>query len=244
MADSDRNWRTWGEQDPYYAVLTDPRFRAGSIEANREDFFRSGGDFVSHWLAHMEQVFGPLARGRALDFGCGVGRLTIPLADHFEAVVGLDIAPAMLEEARRNSGARNIAYLPSDDQLSHVEGTFDFVNSCIVLQHIPVPRGLSLLERLLDRVRLGGGCLIQVSIGRNYSGWRNLRYRLRHHFPGGQAIMNLLDGKAIGAPVMQMNEYPLDELLHLFSRKDFGELLLQHEDHGGIDTVTIVARRR
>ncbi|HWJ69857.1 MAG TPA: class I SAM-dependent methyltransferase [Sphingobium sp.] len=243
MADSDRNWRLWGERDPYYAVLTDPRFRSGSIGANRQEFFASGEASVGHWLAQIEQHFGALPRGRALDFGCGVGRLTIPLSGHFGAVVGLDIAPAMLDEARRNSVGRAIDYRLSDDTLSQVEGAFDFVISCIVLQHIPVARGMALLAQLLGRVRPGGGCLIQLSTKRHNSRWGELGYHIRHSVPGGQAVMNLLCGRGADTPVMQMNEYPLDAVLRLFHANGFAEMLVRYEEHGGTDTAMILARR-
>ena len=36
----------------------------------------------------------------AQGFGCGVGRLTRALADHFERVVGIDVAPSMIAQAR------------------------------------------------------------------------------------------------------------------------------------------------
>jgi SAM-dependent methyltransferase len=243
MADSDHNWRLWGERDPYYAVLTDARFRSDRIEDHRQNFFESGQAFVAHWLTQFEAHFGPLPRQRALDFGCGVGRLTIPLSDHFETVTGLDIAPAMLEEARRNSAGRLIDYVLSDDALSRVEGTYDFVNSCIVLQHIPVDRGMNLLGQLLGRVRPGGGCLIQLSTKRNHGKWRELRYRIRHAVPGGQAVMNLIDGRAADTPVMQMNEYPLDAVLRLFHENGFEKMVVRYEDHGGTDTAMIFARR-
>jgi SAM-dependent methyltransferase len=172
-----------------------------------------------------------------------VGRVTIPLSDHFETVTGLDIAPAMLEEARRNSAGRQIDYVLSDDALSRVEGTYDFVNSCIVLQHIPVDRGMNLLGQLLSRVRPGGGCLIQLSTKRNHGKWRELRYRIRHAVPGGQAVMNLIDGRAADTPVMQMNEYPLDAVLRLFHGNGFEKMVVRYEDHGGTDTAMIFARR-
>lgn len=244
MADSDDNWRLWGERDPYYGVLTDPRFRRDSIDANRQLFFDDGRAFVEHWLAEGERCFGALPRGRALDFGCGVGRLTIPLSDHFESVVGVDIAQAMLEEARRNSAGRNIAYLPSDDRLSQVEGTFDFVSSIMVLQHIPVRRGMALIAQLLARVGPGGGCLVQFSTQRNHGWWGELRYRLRHDLPGGQAIMNLLERRAADTPVMQMNEYSLDAVLGLFRAEGFEHLLLRHEQHGEVEAAMVYARRR
>lgn len=242
MADSDHNWRLWGERDPYYGVLANPQFRKDCIAENRDLFFEDGQAFVGHWLGEIERHFGAVSRGRALDFGCGVGRLTIPLSDRFESVTGLDISQGMLEEARRNSVGRSIEYLLSDDALSRVDGTFDFVSSVMVLQHIPVTRGMAIIARLLARVRKGGACLIQVSTERKHGWWNELRYRLRHDVPGGQAILNLLEGRAADTPVMQMNEYSLDAVLALFRAQGFEEMLVRYERHGSNDVAIIIAR--
>lgn len=244
MAGSDYNWRLWGERDRYFGVLTDPRFRKENIEANRQIFFEGGQSFVRHWLGELERCFGALPRSRALDFGCGVGRLSIPLSDYFESVVGIDISHGMLEEARANSEGRNIEYLLSDDELSAVDGTFDLVTSVIVFQHIPVNRGMALLSRLLGRVRAGGGCLIQFSTNRNYNWWSELRYRVRHDVPGGQAVMNLLERRAADTPVMQMNEYSLDAVLALFRTYGFEELLVRFDRHGDTETAMVFSRLR
>lgn len=39
-------------------------------------------------------------RGRLLDLGCGTGELAVPLAPHFESVVGIDPSADMLTEAK------------------------------------------------------------------------------------------------------------------------------------------------
>lgn len=80
MADSDSHWRRWGQNDPYFGVLADERFRADAIERNREAFFASGPPVVEERLAAAVRHFGPFARRYALEFGCGVGRLTLPLS--------------------------------------------------------------------------------------------------------------------------------------------------------------------
>lgn len=243
MADSDYNWRLWGERDPYYGVLTEPCFRGDNIDQSRTDFFDRGHAFILHWLAKLEHHFGPLKRNRALDFGCGVGRLTIPLSDHFESVVGLDISPGMLEEAARNGEGLNVSYALSDDDLSRLNGAFDFVNTCLVLQHIPVARGMNLLTQLLDRVNPGGGCLIQFTTKRNHGWRREIGYRIRHSLPGGQQLVNILKGRRIDAPMMQMNEYPIEEVMRLFNRKGFDELVVSYENHDGSEAITILSRR-
>ena len=48
----------------------------------------------------LEDLGVTVSRGRALDFGCGAGRLTRALAARFESVVGVDVADAMLDKAR------------------------------------------------------------------------------------------------------------------------------------------------
>jgi 2-polyprenyl-3-methyl-5-hydroxy-6-metoxy-1,4-benzoquinol methylase len=76
-------------------------------------------------------------RGSALDFGCGVGRLTQALADHFDEVWGVDIASSMIEGARRldRSGGR-CRYLVNGRPRVVRDASFGFILSLIVLQHL------------------------------------------------------------------------------------------------------------
>ena len=122
MLNTDKAWQKWGRDDPYFGVLADPRFAAAQIAASREEFFATGDIFISGLLAKLEHHFGPVARGRALDHGCGVGRLSLPLAAAFRDVVALDVAPAMLDEARANveraKGAMRTCMAEHETQLS------------------------------------------------------------------------------------------------------------------------------
>src|SRR5690242_15968894 len=119
---SDVQWRRWGKEDAYFGVYADDRFRKSNLASNLDAFFKTGEDTV-HWMMdRTERFFGPINRGRALEFGCGVGRMTIPLAREFDKVHGLDISTEMLTEARRNAdliGARNVTFALSDDALSN-----------------------------------------------------------------------------------------------------------------------------
>ncbi|MFD0937724.1 class I SAM-dependent methyltransferase, partial [Methylobacterium trifolii] len=80
---SDAIWRRYGEHDPYYGVLTLDSYRKDRIGANREAFFASGEAVVAEVLDRVEGAVGPVRRGHALDFGAGVGRLSLPLAHRF-----------------------------------------------------------------------------------------------------------------------------------------------------------------
>lgn len=129
-----RDWEMFGRTDPLWAVNTEVWTKG--CRWDEAEFFETGRVEVAEVL----QLAQPPAGGRCLDFGCGVGRLTIPLAEHFAEVVGVDIAPSMLEQAKRYSkDLDNISYVlnQAEDLASFADGSFDFVNASIVFQHMP-----------------------------------------------------------------------------------------------------------
>src|SRR4051794_26339506 len=93
-----KNWDSFGREDPLWAVLTDNKNRHGKWDL--EEFRRKGTEQIDATLAFLEQVPIDVARTRALDFGCGPGRLTQALCDHFDVVDGVDIADSMIGLAR------------------------------------------------------------------------------------------------------------------------------------------------
>lgn len=240
MEQTDRDWEQWGATDPYYGVLTDDRFRRSSIDEHREAFFATGDVFVKSVLDQLERSFGPIPRLRALDFGCGVGRLTQALACNFSEVVGLDVSQSMLLEAAVRP---NINYYLSDDDLSAARGTFSFVLTYIVLQHLDPARGLVLIGKLLDRVAVGGGAMIHVSTGTRRSVRGRVAVFVSTHLPFARGAINALRGRPRGDPEMRMGDYPMNEVLQLFRNRGFGNLVTFTEDHGGILTVGFIARR-
>jgi len=165
---TDREWERWGKVDPYYGVITHDKFRKKNItQEAKAEFFESGRSHISHVFKvcrqHLDPDFSPK---RALDFGCGTGRLVIPLAEIAEHVVGLDISESMLREAQKNCeelSLRNIDLLKSSDDLSSLNGYFDFIHAVIVFQHIPVSRGRRIFMNLLDHLKEGGICATQFT---------------------------------------------------------------------------------
>src|SRR3954469_547208 len=125
--DSDEDWERFGRTDPYFAVLTAPEFHGQLSDAERAKFFDSGEAHVERVIAIIRDRLDPgFAPRTALDFGCGVGRLLIPLAKRCDEVAGVDVSPSMLAEARRNcdaAGVRNVSLLQSDDELAAVAGS-------------------------------------------------------------------------------------------------------------------------
>ena len=265
---TDLEWEQWGVRDPYYGVLTDPRFRATVLTAeSKQSFFDSGGVHVDYVLGtlrgRIDHTFQPQ---RVLDFGCGVGRLVIPFARTSEQVIGMDVSPAMLAEARLNCREReigNVSLVMSDDELSQVEGAFDLVHSCIVLQHIPVQRGRTLFEKLVDKVAAGGCGAIHVTFGWDIhtatfglppappapaapppadalSVAKAKVRRLLAPF-GRQAKVSSPPGTHVAAlelqpqpdPEMQMNYYNLSELMFIMQAAGIQRFHSEFTDHGG-----------
>jgi len=179
-----RTYEKFGREDPLYAVLTTDQFRHGQ---NEDQFFASGREEIARVMTRVGAVGIEVARGRALDFGCGVGRLTQALADHFERVVGVDIAASMVERARQaNRHGDRVQYLVNavDDLRALESGSFDFVYSNITLQHVPPEASRRYIAEFMRVLRPGGAAVFQVPSGRPYpaGGWQEWLYRVRRQY--------------------------------------------------------------
>ena len=153
-----RHWERFGRRDPYWAVLTDPDKQDGGWDV--AEFFQSGTDEIDAALERASGLGIRLARRRALDFGCGAGRLTQAMAAQFERCDGVDISESMLDIARRHNryGERCAYHLnDSSDLALFGDHSFDFVYSTLVLQHME-PRYSKLYMRELLRVLAPGDC--------------------------------------------------------------------------------------
>jgi SAM-dependent methyltransferase len=231
---TDNAWEEWGRRDPYFGVITDPKFRSGGItEIAKQEFFASGESHVHGVLStirkHIDPGFAPRS---VLDFGCGVGRVLIPFAKIADEVVGLDVSTSMLQEAQRNCDEQrlhNVRLFRSDDALSTLSGRFDLIHSCIVFQHIPVERGRELFSKLLQHLSAGGVGAIQLT------------YSTTRYAPTcGLAPPELpyVDARnpraaADADPLMQMNPYNLNDILFLMQCRGILQFHAEYTDHGG-----------
>lgn len=244
---TDRDWEQWGATDPYFGVYSRERFRTGTMTGDdKAEFFSSGEEHIARVLQGIDSAeTAKFTLGTALDFGCGVGRLVIPLARSAGHVTGVDISPSMIAEAQRNCAAanvRNVTFVESDDSLSRIQGTFDLVHSYIVLQHIPWRRGRIILQALADRVAPGGNLAVQILTGHDASPITRGLVRLRYAFPPANWLRNLLRGRPMFEPAMQLHMYDLDVVRRDLEQRGF---VYRHEQEAwpGFTSTFIYARR-
>lgn len=144
------------------SILTRP---SGFPRWQSQEFSETGRAEIDVLLADLGSLAPTLSRRRALDFGCGLGRLTSALAGYFDEVVGIDIAETMVADARRlHANLKNCRFHLNlrSDLAQFPDNHFDFVLAWIVLQHMPP----ALMERYIaDCIRLlapGGVLVFQV----------------------------------------------------------------------------------
>jgi SAM-dependent methyltransferase len=163
LAELSRDWTQLGEQDPLWAVCVDSAKRGGLWQV--EDFLATGQSEIASAMARLADLGLCAARRDALDFGCGVGRLTAALSSHFDSVIGVDIAPSMIDHARRMHRAnRRCRFLFNDqpDLSLFDDDSFDLVYSGLVLQHMAPALADSYLREFARVVRPGGAIVLLV----------------------------------------------------------------------------------
>ncbi len=241
-------WDYYGEKDPYFGVRSIDAMRADTFDdAARTDFFGSGEEYVSRvWHEIQDNFEEDFSPEHSLDFGCGVGRVALPIARRSGDVVGVDISDGMLEEARRNAesfGIANIKFVKADDDLSLVSGKFDFIHSFVVFQHIKPDVGMRIVKRLIDRLSENGvGALHFQYASTTPTTLQRMRYKLYRDVPGVYAVRNLVLGKR-KEPLMPMYSYDLNEIMLLLQKSGCHKCLIRFSDHGVEGTLIIFQRK-
>src|SRR5262245_44487685 len=119
----------------------------------------------SSLLEVLRRASSPTDRLRALDFGCGVGRLMKPLVEAGIRVDGADISERMLAFARQDPALKGSEFFLSNgsDCGAAPEGTYDFVYSHLCFQHI-CSRAVrnELLACFKRALKPGGVVLVQL----------------------------------------------------------------------------------
>ena len=172
IKDINKNWTELGNDDPMWVVLTDPAKKGNRWQ--EEDFFATGKEEIKKQFAKLDAQGISVRNGKALDFGCGVGRLTQALASRFEQVDGVDVSDSMIrnaEKLNRFPGRAKYHLNARGDLESFPSGEYDFIYSIIALQHIPPAFQKNYIADFMRLLSPGGIASFQTV---HFKGWRNL----------------------------------------------------------------------
>src|ERR1700691_5815312 len=133
-----QDWNQRAREDPHYYVAF------GRREQDDAEFFASAADVVRGLRAearHLRSAGGPLPRHlKALEIGCGPGRIMRPLSADFAEIHGIDVSDEMIRlagEKLRDIPNAHVYHAGTSDLSQFPAESFDFAYSYAVFQHIP-----------------------------------------------------------------------------------------------------------
>ena len=149
FADMFEWWNGAAERNAMSAIMSNKQ------TWDHDEFFATGRASLEEHSLFARLAGVTIAGNSALDFGCGIGRVTNALADRYLEVTGVDISEEMIRQALANRSKTSIQFqqvrelpLPFEDE------SFDLVYSSLVVQHTyPLPYSLGYVDEFFRVAR-------------------------------------------------------------------------------------------
>jgi len=150
------DWNQRAREDAHYYVAF------GSRDQAEEDFLATAADVLRSIEAQLKRMPAKANRRawRALEIGCGPGRLVKPLSRHFGEIHGVDVSDEMIRLARERLADIPHAHFHATNGASlglFADDSFEFIYSYAVFQHIPSRDVVLEYMREIRRVLKPGG---------------------------------------------------------------------------------------
>jgi SAM-dependent methyltransferase len=222
-----KQWDALGETDPFRAILSRPGINARVWD--RAAFFQTGIAEIEGVLQTAGQL-SPIQFATAMDFGCGVGRLSQALALRFDRVIGVDIAASMIQAAAQfNEFPSRCAYVHNvtADLAVLEDRSVDFVYSNMTLQHMVPSLARRYIREFFRIARPGALVIFQMPSRPRSAAW----YRIKNVTP--IVLSNLLWRVRTGNPeAMESYFIPEKEVKDLVDGSK-GSVRFVESDHSG-----------
>ncbi|HQU99622.1 MAG: class I SAM-dependent methyltransferase [Bacteroidia bacterium] len=227
-----QDWEGLAKQDAMWAILTNPDKAGNKWQSN--DFFKSGLTEIQRVFSFLnENKIRCIDNNKALDFGCGVGRLTHALATHFDVVDGIDVSATMVEKAEKLKAQFNnntYFFVNQNTTTAYTDNTFSCIYTSIVLQHIPQPQQGQYIAEFTRILKPGGLLIFQIPTKdiRNLSWFQKIKIKLQ--------LRKRLAQLGIGTyHHMQMNPLPTTQIIEILNKGNCQILQHVYTNHTDID---------
>lgn len=243
---SNVEWEEWGTKDPLFGVAAwDGKEKGGPQAWTRKEFAAQG---IADWndFSNVWEQYDALLRRRVLtsvvEIGSGAGRLTYPMADDFDKVVGVDVSQGMIDEALKigewlkpkgdvEFRLGNGAVLPVVSSHMSPSGGVDGVFSTHVFQHLESKEDAEALWAEAYRVlKPLGTVMVHLPIRIWPAGLERLEtvYRVKRwlgDLKAARARQKMVLGK--GKPIMRGQSYDWDDLEYYLHELGFEDIQLR-----------------
>lgn len=250
MRNTDVDWEKLAQDNAYWAVLTEDGFKGEPSPQMLASFFARGEENVRNFQAEIQRRFPAFAPpfDTVVDFGCGAGRLLLPMARQATSAFGIDISETMRALTTQNAasfGLRNVMCVPTAEELVARGVKADWVSSFIVLQHIEPRRGYFIINDLLQLVKPGGFVSLHVPLfksadQRQYYNDRMMYFRNDYY----RTETVFIDRDNYQSPDIQMYDYDANTIIALFHKNQMTKVELVHDGAGtGIHSYLFIGCR-
>jgi ubiquinone/menaquinone biosynthesis C-methylase UbiE len=172
-------WNERAREDAHYFVAF------GRRDQDDDEFFATAADVVRELEAELKRLPAgvPPDSRRALEIGCGPGRLLRPMSRYFGEIHGIDVSDEMIAQARqklRGVPHAHVHHAGGSDLAMFEDGSFDFVYSYAVFQHIPSAAVVfSYLRETVRVLKPGGVARLHINglpkTSASYTTWEGVR---------------------------------------------------------------------
>ena len=194
---------------------------------DEQEFFKTGEQEIQLVMDYVKKLNIQLETARALDFGCGVGRLTQALSPYFTAVVGADISEEMVAKAGLLNKKQNCSYIVNTVPNLKVftNNTFSFIYSRLTFQHMEPRYTKQYIQEFIRTLKPAGIAIFVQPYKKTLLPFNSHKLSakdtLKLIIPTSlQNLLRNIKGALFGKPVMELHSMSRQEVLAILDEQN------------------------